>query len=82
MGDGRGIRTSTIGELCERLYGVTVPIFAEEDADDPSAHRMFAWRRTEEAGLLGKAITWSSTLIGPTGPSPRTAWRAVEPATA
>ena len=47
--------------FCERNFGVTFPLFSKVDVNGKQAHPLFAWLRSQRAGLLGGSIKWNFT---------------------
>lgn len=47
--------------FCERNFGVTFPLFSKVDVNGRHAHPLFAWLRSQKAGLLGGSIKWNFT---------------------
>ena len=47
--------------FCERSFGVTFPLFSKVDVNGKQAHPLFAWLRSQRAGLLGGSIKWNFT---------------------
>ncbi len=43
----------TIKQFCATTYGVTFPLFAKIDVNGASAHPLYRWLKSEQAGLLG-----------------------------
>ena len=59
-----------IGSFCSSTYGVTFPMFAKVDVNDPGAHPLFTWLKSAQPGLLGtEGIKWNFTkfLVDRTG---------------
>ncbi len=58
-----------IASFCERIFGVSFPMFAKVDVNGSEAHPLFAWLRSEKGGLLGRKIKWNFTkfLVGRDG---------------
>jgi len=52
---------SRIQGFCERNFGVTFPLFSRIDVNGERAHPLFAWLRSQKAGLLGGSIKWNFT---------------------
>jgi glutathione peroxidase len=53
---------SEIKEFCTLRYDVTFPLFAKIDVNGPGAHPLYAWLKSQRAGLLGtEAIKWNFT---------------------
>ncbi len=51
-----------IAQVCELNYGVTFPMFAKVDVNGAHAHPLYAWLKTEKAGIFGTAaIKWNFT---------------------
>ena len=71
-----------IGEVCQRDYGVTFPMFAKVDVNGEDAHPLFAWLKREKKGMLGGAIAWNFTkfLVGRDGRVVRRYAPTTEPA--
>jgi glutathione peroxidase len=52
----------TIGDFCEKNYGVTFPLFAKIDVNGEAAHPLFKHLKKAAPGLLGsEAIKWNFT---------------------
>jgi glutathione peroxidase len=59
-----------IASFCTTRFGVTFPLFAKIDVNGPNAHPLFAWLKSEKAGILGsERIKWNFTkfLVGRDG---------------
>ena len=53
---------ATIGEFCDRNYGVSFPMFAKIDVNGDAAHPLFKHLKKAAPGLLGsEAIKWNFT---------------------
>ncbi|HLK24924.1 MAG TPA: glutathione peroxidase [Caulobacteraceae bacterium] len=51
-----------IAEFCATNYDVTFPMMAKVDVNGPKAHPLFAYLKSERAGMLGtQAIKWNFT---------------------
>jgi glutathione peroxidase len=51
-----------IKEFCSRTYGVTFPLFAKIDVNGARTHPLYAWLKSEKAGVFGtEAIKWNFT---------------------
>ena len=60
----------SIGQFCERNYGVRFPMMAKVNVNGAQAAPLFRWLKTQAPGLLGtRAIKWNFTkfLIGRDG---------------
>ena len=56
-GDEREIK-----EFCSLRYDVTFPLFAKIDVNGARAHPLYAWLKSEKAGVFGtEAIKWNFT---------------------
>jgi glutathione peroxidase len=56
-GDEREIK-----KFCSSTYDVTFPLFAKIDVNGAGAHPLYAWLKSEKAGLFGtEAIKWNFT---------------------
>ena len=61
---------SEIGEFCQRIYGVSFPMFAKIDVNGSNAHPLYKYLTKEAKGLLGtEAVKWNFTkfLVGRDG---------------
>ncbi|MGP1614549.1 MAG: glutathione peroxidase [Pollutimonas bauzanensis] len=59
-----------IASFCSTNYGVSFPMFAKIEVNGPQAHPLFAWLKSEKAGVLGSQnIKWNFTkfLLGRDG---------------
>jgi glutathione peroxidase len=59
-----------IAQFCTRNYGVTFPLFAKIEVNGASTHPLYAYLKSEKAGILGtEAIKWNFTkfLVSPEG---------------
>ncbi len=59
-----------IASFCTNNYGVSFPMFQKVDVNGPQAHPLFAWMKSEKAGVLGSQnIKWNFTkfLLGRDG---------------
>ena len=59
-----------IAQFCTLNYGVTFPMFAKIDVNGANTHPLYAYLKSEKAGILGtEAIKWNFTkfLVGPDG---------------
>ncbi|HUG58599.1 MAG TPA: glutathione peroxidase [Candidimonas sp.] len=59
-----------IASFCSSKYGVTFPMFDKIEVNGPEAHPLFAWLKSEKAGVLGSQnIKWNFTkfLVGRDG---------------
>lgn len=59
-----------IASFCSSKYGVTFPMFDKIEVNGPQAHPLFAWLKSEKAGVLGSQnIKWNFTkfLVGRDG---------------
>jgi glutathione peroxidase len=51
-----------IGAFCQVNYGVTFPMFAKIDVNGANAHPLYAFLKSEKAGILGtRNIKWNFT---------------------
>jgi glutathione peroxidase len=51
-----------IGAFCQANYGVTFPMFSKIDVNGASAHPLYAFLKSEKAGILGtRNIKWNFT---------------------
>jgi glutathione peroxidase len=51
-----------IKEFCSLTYDVTFPLFAKIDVNGAGAHPLYAWLKSEKAGVFGtEAIKWNFT---------------------
>jgi len=51
-----------IHDFCRENYDVTFPLFAKIDVNGPGAHPIFAYLKSQKAGLLGTGtIKWNFT---------------------
>jgi glutathione peroxidase len=51
-----------IAQFCQVNYGVSFPMMAKIDVNGPKAHRLYAFLKHEQKGLLGsEAIKWNFT---------------------
>ena len=61
---------ASIGNFCQRNYGVSFPMFAKIDVNGDGAHPLYKYLKAEKPGLLGlRGIKWNFTkfLIDRTG---------------
>lgn len=59
-----------IASFCSSKYGVAFPMFDKIEVNGPEAHPLFAWLKSEKAGVLGSQnIKWNFTkfLVGRDG---------------
>ena len=59
-----------IKDFCSLTYDVTFPLFAKIDVNGAGAHPLYAWLKSEKAGVFGtEAIKWNFTkfLVGRDG---------------
>ena len=59
-----------IAQFCAGNYGVTFPMFAKIEVNGANAHPLYAYLKSEKAGILGtEAIKWNFTkfLVGADG---------------
>lgn len=59
-----------IASFCSSKFGVTFPMFDKIEVNGPQAHPLFAWLKSEKAGVLGSQnIKWNFTkfLVGRDG---------------
>jgi glutathione peroxidase len=59
-----------IAQFCTGRYGVTFPMFAKIEVNGANAHPLYAYLKSEKAGILGtEAIKWNFTkfLVGADG---------------
>jgi glutathione peroxidase len=59
-----------IAQFCTRSFGVTFPMFAKIEVNGAGTHPLYAYLKSEKAGILGtEAIKWDFTkfLVGPEG---------------
>lgn len=59
-----------IASFCTSKYGVTFPMFDKIEVNGPGAHPLYAWLKSEKAGVLGSQnIKWNFTkfLLGRDG---------------
>ena len=59
----------TIGEFCQKNYGVSFPMMQKIDVNGKDADPLFEWLKQQKGGLLVDAIKWNFTkfLIGRDG---------------
>ena len=51
-----------IKDFCSLTYDVTFPLFAKIDVNGAGAHPLYAWLKSEKAGVFGtEAIKWNFT---------------------
>jgi glutathione peroxidase len=51
-----------IKQFCSLSYDVTFPLFAKIEVNGPGAHPLFAWLKSEKAGVFGtEGIKWNFT---------------------
>jgi glutathione peroxidase len=51
-----------IKQFCSLSYDVTFPLFAKIEVNGATAHPLYAWLKSEKAGVLGtEAIKWNFT---------------------
>ncbi|NYT60972.1 glutathione peroxidase [Alcaligenaceae bacterium] len=59
-----------IAAFCTGTYNITFPIFDKIEVNGPDAHPLYAWLKSEKAGVLGSQnIKWNFTkfLLGRDG---------------
>jgi glutathione peroxidase len=59
-----------IAQFCTGSYGVTFPMFAKIEVNGADAHPLYAYLKSQKAGILGtEAIKWNFTkfLVGADG---------------
>lgn len=50
----------TIAEFCASRYGITFPLFDKIEVNGPNAHPLYAWLKSQKAGILGsESIKWN-----------------------
>lgn len=50
----------TIAEFCASRYGITFPLFEKIEVNGPDAHPLYAWLKSQKAGILGsESIKWN-----------------------
>lgn len=53
---------SSIGQFCQKNFGVTFPLYSKIDVNGENAHELFNYLKEEAPGLLGtKKIKWNFT---------------------
>jgi len=53
---------ATIGDFCQKNYGVTFPMFSKIEVNGDQAHPLFKWLKEQAPGILGtEAIKWNFT---------------------
>ena len=59
----------TIGEFCQKNYGVSFPMMEKIEVNGDDAHPIFVWLKEQKGGLFMDAIKWNFTkfLIGRDG---------------
>ena len=55
------VEDDDLGEVCQRDFGVSFPMFAKVAVNGREAHPLFRWLRSEQKGLLGGRINWNFT---------------------
>jgi glutathione peroxidase len=51
-----------IGAFCEKIYGVSFPMFAKIDVNGPASHPLYRLLKERKRGFLGMGrITWNFT---------------------
>ena len=50
-----------MGEVCQRDFGVTFPVFGKVAVNGRDADPLFRWLRSEQKGVLGDRIKWNFT---------------------
>ena len=61
---------ATIGQFCQRNYGVSFPMFAKVEVNGAGAHPLWAFLKAQRPGILrSQAIKWNFTkfLVGRNG---------------
>ena len=49
-----------ISEFCASRYGITFPLFQKIEVNGPGAHPLYAWLKSQKAGILGsESIKWN-----------------------
>lgn len=49
-----------ISRFCSSRYDVTFPLFEKIDVNGPNAHPLYAWLKSQKAGILGsQSIKWN-----------------------
>jgi len=49
-----------ISEFCASRYGITFPLFEKVEVNGPGAHPLYAWLKSQKAGILGsESIKWN-----------------------
>lgn len=59
-----------ISQFCAEHYGVSFPLFEKIEVNGPQAHPLYAWLKSQKAGILGsESIKWnfSKFLVGRDG---------------
>ncbi len=52
--------SQAISEFCASRYGITFPLFQKIEVNGPSAHPIYAWLKSQKAGILGsESIKWN-----------------------
>ena len=55
------VEDEDLGNVCERDFGVSFPMFAKVAVNGRDADPLFRWLRSERKGLLGDRIKWNFT---------------------
>lgn len=51
---------AAISEFCRSRYDVTFPLFEKIEVNGPHAHPLYAWLKSQKAGILGsQSIKWN-----------------------
>jgi glutathione peroxidase len=55
------VEDEDLGDVCQRDFGVTFPVFGKVAVNGPEADPLFQWLRSEQTGVLGDRIKWNFT---------------------
>jgi len=52
--------STAISEFCASRYDITFPLFEKIEVNGPGAHPLYAWLKSQKAGILGSAsVKWN-----------------------